>query len=174
MQRYGDQLISSGSNYGGAILYFARGSKSKKVEEVIHNLVTISLIQSAAYPRKENMDTTLKQFLKSPMQAVSLLHDQDFESGQFLSNYLSGYAAIRKYFDLRDEELDKKHSPATTQERLDQAAAAIIAAITSAADSIQGGLLDPSIPAVIPIDNLLMLLGESLAFINRKSLLVLV
>jgi len=80
---------------------------------------------------------------------------------------LSGYASLRQFYELRDEQLNSKidgDSVPDLKERKRQGASALVAAISSASDSIRGGLLDPSINVVIPVDNLVALLGESLVF----------
>lgn len=96
---------------------------------------------------------------------------QDAEAAELLSKSLSGYATIRKFYDLRDEEVLLKdgetpeHRP-MTRKRI--AANALMVVISSAADSIRGGLYDPEVEAVVPVDVLLPLLGEALLFVNRK------
>jgi hypothetical protein len=143
------------------------------MKELLHTLVTISVVQSRAYPPKTELDPTLEQLLASPKNAISHLNTADLEAGWFLSTYLSGYATIRGFYEIRDERIHQKLDKDTVtdpQERKTQAAAALVATITSAADSIRGGLLDPSINVVIPVDNLLSLLGETLVFLNRKCI----
>jgi hypothetical protein len=136
----------------------------------LHTLTTLCIVQSRAYPPTSEIDGRLKSFLGSPTEAVSFLNSADLEAGHYLSTYFSGYATIRKFYDLRDEEVDSKpgekpsHRP-LARKRL--AAAALVAVISSAADSIRGGLFDAEVDVVVPVDNLLVLLGESLAFINR-------
>jgi hypothetical protein len=139
----------------------------------LNNLTTLCVVQSRAYPPSSEIDDRLKSFLGSPTEAVSFLNSADLEAGHFLSTYLSGYATIRKFYDLRDEEVNSKpgqkplHRPIA---RKCLGAAALLAVISSAADSIRGGLFDAEVDVVIPVDNLLVLLGESLAFINRTSI----
>jgi hypothetical protein len=72
---------------------------------------------------------------------------------------------VRKFYEARDEDLSGEACDMTQRKR--KAAAALIAVIGSAADSIRGGLLDPSVDVVIPVDDLLVLLGEAMVFINR-------
>lgn len=89
-----------------------------------------------------------------------------------LSNHLSGYATIRKFYDLRDEEILLKagekpaHRPVA---RKRAAANALSVIIASAASSIRGGLYDPEIETVVQIDVLLPLLGEALVFVNQPK-----
>jgi hypothetical protein len=100
---------------------------------------------------------------------VTELGTEDFEAGQYLSTYLAGYATIRKFYETRDETIDQEQeTPSNETEARSRAAVALVAAINSASDCIRGGLFDPKVDNVIPVDHLLVLLGEALAFINRK------
>jgi hypothetical protein len=141
------------------------------MKELLHTLVTISVVQSRAYPPKNELDQTLQQLLTSPQSAISQLNTSDVEAGWYLSTYLSGYATVRKFYELRDEDilLKEDEGPTDPKDRKLQGASALVAVIISAADSIRGGLLDPSVNVIIPVDTLFALLGESLAFLNRKS-----
>jgi len=90
-----------------------------------------------------------------------------------LSNHLSGYATIRKFYDLRDEEVllkDGEKPAHRPMARKRAAAHALMVVIASAASSIRGGLYDPNIETVVQVDVLLPLLGEALMFIGRTSL----
>jgi hypothetical protein len=171
-QRYADILAEAGRNYGDALLYYAKAHKPTKLKEVLNNLTTLCVVQSRAYPPASEIDDRLKSFLGSPTEAVSFLNSADLEAGRFLSTYLSGYATIRKFYDLRDEEVACKPGQKPSHRPLERkrlGAAALLAVISSAADSIRGGLFDAEVDVVVPVDNLLVLLGESLAFINRTS-----
>jgi hypothetical protein len=137
---------------------------------VLHALITFSVVQSAAFPSANALDETLAKLLKSPMKAIRLLKADDFEAGQYLATHLSGYATIRNFYEFRDaqdEDLSEAGTDAETARRKN-ASSALIAAINSAVDSIRGGIYNPSAETIVPIDNLLVLLGESLAFLNRK------
>lgn len=164
-------MVDSGTNYGGALFYYARARNQQKLKEVIHTLITLSVIQSAAYPAEKDLDDTLQKLLKSPLKAVRLLKSNDADAPRYLSMYLSGYATIRKVYESRDEDVGEE---ADGQDehlyRRQRAAAPLIAAIVSAADSIRGGQVNPEAELVVPVDNLLVLLGEALAFINRMYL----
>jgi hypothetical protein len=89
-----------------------------------------------------------------------------------LSNHLSGYATIRKLYDLRDEEVLLKdgekpaHRPLARKRAAANALGVIIA---SASSSIRGGLYDPEVETVVPVDLLLPLLGEALVFVNQPK-----
>jgi hypothetical protein len=130
-------------------------------------------VQSRAFPPRDELDATLVSLLESPKKAVDYLETADLKAGYILSTYLSGYATVRKFYDLRDQGLATKTSdetPSEIQNRKMSGATALMAAITSAADSIRGGLLDPRVTVVIPVDNLLVLFGEALVYLNRKNL----
>jgi Nup85 Nucleoporin len=171
LQKFGDDLVGSRASYGDALIYYAKSHNTQKMKELLHTLVTISVVQSRAYPPKNELDPTLEQLLASPKNAISHLNTSDLEAGWFLSTYLSGYATVRRFYQIRDEQINpKSHEDPVTdpQQRKVQGAAALVATISSAADSIRGGLLDPNVNVVIPVDNLLALLGETLVFLNRR------
>jgi hypothetical protein len=89
-----------------------------------------------------------------------------------LSNHLSGYATIRKFYDLRDEEIllqDGEKPAHRPMARKRAAAHALTVIIGSAASSISGGLYDPEIETVVQVDVLLPLLGEALVFVNQPK-----
>lgn len=88
-----------------------------------------------------------------------------------LTQHLSGYATIRKFYDLRDEHLHSSaegskptHRPMA---RKRAAAHALMVIISSSASAIQGGLYDASTETVVQVDVLLPLLGEALVFLNQ-------
>ena len=126
-----------------------------------------------SYPPISELDDRLKLLITSPKQTLTRLSRTDLEAAQLLSTYLSGYATIRKFYDLRDEEVDAKPGQKPSlrpMARKRAAASALMVIISSAASSIRGGLYDPSIETVVQVDGLLALLGEALVFVNRKSL----
>lgn len=78
---------------------------------------------------------------------------------------------MRKFYDLRDEEVNLKEGQKPTLrpiERKKTAAAALLAVINSAADNIHGGLYDEVRGSVVQVDGLLALLGEAMLFVDRK------
>ena len=94
----------------------------------------------------------------------------DPKAAEMLHTYLTGYATLRKFYDLRDEEVnsEKDQNPRPrAKARKIAAATALLAVINSAADNIQGGLFDENRGSVVQVDGLLSLLGEALVFINR-------
>lgn len=135
-------------------------------------LVAHCLVKSIAYPPAAQLDESLKSLIISPKQTLTKLAALDPEGAQLLSNYLSGYATIRKFYDLRDEEISVKEGekPAHRPMARKRAAAnALMVIISSAASSIKGGLYDPDIETVVQVDVLLPLLGEALLFVNQPK-----
>lgn len=103
---------------------------------------------------------------------MTQLARQDSEAAALLSTHLSGYATIRKFYDLRDEEVFLKGDEKPTQRPLARrhaAANSLIVIISSAASSIRGGLYDPEVETVVQVDVLLPLLGEALVFLNQRK-----
>lgn len=92
-----------------------------------------------------------------------------------LHTHLTGYATLRKFYDLRDMEaiLGEGEKPRLRPiARKNAAATALLAVISSAADSIHGGLYDENRGSIVQVDGLLALLGEAMVFVNRKSSLL--
>ncbi|EHL03707.1 hypothetical protein M7I_0353 [Glarea lozoyensis 74030] len=98
----------------------------------------------------------------------------DIEAAELLRNSLSGYATLRKFFDVRDETISSPSGgkPTGTAVRRREAAAALFAVITSSSDNIRGGLYDEDRGAVVSVDFLLALLGEALPFVNQNTILL--
>lgn len=136
-------------------------------------LISFSLIHSVAYPPEGEMDNHLQRLISSPKSALTEMSKMDFEAAQLLHKMLSGYATLRKFYDLRDEEV---RSPAGEKPKLgalarkSEAVLALMAVITSADDNIRGGLYDEARGAVVNVDFLLALLGEALVFVNQSQL----
>ena len=87
-----------------------------------------------------------------------------------LHTHLTGYATLRKFYDLRDEEvnLEQGQKPRLRPiARKNAAATALLAVINSAADSIHGGLYDEDRGSIVQVDGLLALLGEAMVFVDR-------
>jgi homoaconitase len=93
--------------------------------------------------------------------------NQDLEAAQLLGRMLSGYATLRKFYELRDEQKPQEISSAKAQALKKQAAVALIAVVSSSDDNIRGGLYDETRDAVVSEDFLLALLGEATVFINQ-------
>jgi hypothetical protein len=150
--------------------YYALAHKSKKVKDVLDLLISHSLLRSAAFPAEVEMDDHLKRLIHSPRATLTDLSKVDFEAGALLHKMLSGYATLRRFYNIRDEEgTNGVESENSTFLRKIDAATALMAVITSAEDNIRGGLYDEERGAVVSVDFLLALLGEALVFVNQPS-----
>ena len=171
MQRYADFVVDESDRYGTAIIYYARAHSSKKIKDVLDLLVSFSLVRSLAYPTDGTIDAHLRDIISAPRESLSTLFNQDSIATRLLQTSLSGYATLRDFYNLRDEEihLSPEERPSLRPTARKKAAAtALLAVIASAADNINGGLYDEQSGAVIQVDGLLTLLGEALVFVNRK------
>ncbi|KAF1914271.1 Nup85 nucleoporin-domain-containing protein [Ampelomyces quisqualis] len=171
-QKYAEHLRTNTQNYGDTLLYYARAHDTPRIQEVLRVLVAHCLIKSIAYPPLSELDESLESLIKSPKQTLTKLSGLDPEAASLLSNHLSGYATIRKFYDLRDEEVLLKtgEKPAHRPMARKRAAAnALSVIVASAASSIRGGLYDPEIETVVQVDVLLPLLGEALVFVNQTK-----
>ncbi|KAL5443755.1 hypothetical protein PMIN06_008591 [Paraphaeosphaeria minitans] len=171
-RKFAEYLQANTKNYGDAVLYYARAHAGSKIQEVLRALVAHCLVKSIAYPPLTDLDTSLKKLITSPKKSLTELGSLDSEAAELLSNYLSGYATIRKFYDLRDEEVLLKEGEKPTHRpmaRKQIAANALAVIISSAASSIRGGLYDPEVETVVQVDVLLSLLGEALVFVNQPK-----
>lgn len=157
-EEYGDYLANIGTDYGTALLCYARSRAGNKLHNIIDILTSHCLIQSKAVPAEKEMDAALTRLVSNPKQALSEIADQDPEAVEALQYYLVGYACVRRYYSIRD---NLAASPKIHHKK--NAAKALIAAISSAADSIYGGLYDPERQSAIQVDCLLTLLAEATA-----------
>ncbi|KAF2017730.1 hypothetical protein BU24DRAFT_389213 [Aaosphaeria arxii CBS 175.79] len=170
--KYADHLRSSTQNYGDTLLYYARAHNAQKIQEVLRVLVAHCLVKSVAYPPLAELDRSLSTLIASPKATLTELATYDPEGAQLLSNYLAGYATIRRFYDLRDEEilLQANEKPSHRPMARKRAAAnALVVIIQSAASSVRGGLYDPEVETVVQVDVLLCLLGEALIFVNQPK-----
>ncbi|KAF2476033.1 uncharacterized protein BDR25DRAFT_339916 [Lindgomyces ingoldianus] len=170
---YADHLRENTQAYGDTLFYYARAHNSKKIQDVLRILVAQCLVKSLAFPPVGELDDRLSALITSPKQTLTEFARSDPEAAQILSNYLSGYATIRKFYDLRDEEIlahtaGKKPAHRPMARKL-AAANALMVIIASAASSIRGGLYDADIETVVQVDVLLCLLGEVLLFIDQPK-----
>ncbi|KAI9797215.1 MAG: hypothetical protein M1833_005624 [Piccolia ochrophora] len=169
-EKYADQLIDESQKYGEALIYYSRAHVIKKLKAVLDLLISFCLVHSAAFPAEPELDDHLRQLLIDPKKTLTELAQGDLEAARLLHESLSGYATLRRFYDLRDEEVNLKpgekltHRPLTRQRK---AAAALIAVITSAADSIHGGLYDENSGAIVSVDGLLALLGEAVVLVDQ-------
>lgn len=166
--RYGDHLVNTSSNYGTALLCYARSHSSHKIRQLTDVLISYSLVQSRAYPPESEMDEGLRSLVGNPKTALADIAEVDPEAAEMLQFYLVGYACLRRFYTLRDGESSQAVRSAQLRPlaRRRLAAKALVAAINSAADNIYGGLYDPNRQSAIQVDGLLTLLGEATAFIG--------
>jgi hypothetical protein len=153
-------------------MYYARAHNATKIREVLQILVSHCLVKSMAYPPLVELDDRLKSLITAPKRTLTEIARIDSEAAQLLSNYFSGYATIRKFYDLRDEEILAAPGERPTlrpMARKRAAASALVVIIQSAVSSVRGGLYDPSVETVVQVDVLLCLLGETLVFINQPK-----
>ncbi|KAH7086324.1 hypothetical protein FB567DRAFT_629412 [Paraphoma chrysanthemicola] len=170
--KYADHLRANTQNYGDTLMYYARAHAAPKLQEVLRVLVAHCLVKSIAFPPPSELDESLNLLITSPKPTLTKLASIDSEAASILSNHLSGYATIRKFYDLRDEQvlLANNEKPAHRPMARKRAAAnALSVIIASAASSIRGGLYDPEIETVVQVDVLLPLLGEALVFVNQHK-----
>ncbi|KAK6437050.1 hypothetical protein LTR95_006762 [Oleoguttula sp. CCFEE 5521] len=174
-ERYADTLASTSQSFGPALLFYARAHATPKLTSTLWHLSSLSLLHSTAIPSSSTLDPTLSGLLFPPRLALSRLATQDPSAATLLSKALSGYATLRVFFALRDYGSLPTTSPERTSEssrplgRQRSAAAILIAALSSAADSICGGLFDPSVQSAISTDAILVLLAETLPFFAASS-----
>lgn len=146
--------------------YYALAHRPNKVREVMNLLISYSLIQSMAYPPTDKLDDQLRRLLSERNATLEEFAKQDLEAAELVGKMLSGYATLRKFYNLRDSGGAGATIPFA---RRQQAAAALTSVIAAADDSIRGGLYDPSRDAVVSEDFLLALLGEALVFVNNGA-----
>ena len=133
------------------------------------------MVQSTAFPIKDNLDPNLSILVNNPRELLALIAEQDPKAAELLQFYFGGYATLRKFYDLRDEDVHLQDGEKPTLRpvaRKKAAATALLMVVASAADNIQGGLFDEERSAVVQVDVLLALLGEVMVFVNRECLLL--
>ncbi|KAK4138056.1 hypothetical protein BT67DRAFT_460475 [Trichocladium antarcticum] len=165
-ETYGDILGRESHRYGEAMWYYALAHRPNKVREVMNLLISYSLIQSTAFPPANDLDDFLYRLLNDRKATLEQCADQDMEAAELLGKMLSGYASLRQFYDIRDNE--KALPTATPQARRQQAAAAaaLISVVASSDDNIRGGLFDQTRDGIVSEDFLLALLGEALVFVT--------
>ncbi|KAK4543936.1 hypothetical protein LTR36_004710 [Oleoguttula mirabilis] len=173
-ERYADHLAESTQAYGPALIYYARAHATAKLKSTLSLLISLSLLHSASSPARQDLDTQLSSLLSRERTALVNLARSDTEAASLLASHLSGYATIRRFYDLRDQDV----APTTSSngaallrplERKREAAKALIAVTESAADCIRGGLYDPEVESVVPVDGVLALLGEALPLLGQPK-----
>ncbi|EPS30939.1 hypothetical protein PDE_05893 [Penicillium oxalicum 114-2] len=171
-ERFGDQTTDTSENYGLALVSYARAHNRRKVRAVVELLISFSLVQSRAYPAAADLDEQLRSLLKDPKLCLSTIASVNEEAARILQFYLSGYATLRRFYEIRDEALGLEEGQQPRFKPLARrraAAKALAAVISSAADNIYGGLYDPDRDSAVQVDGLMALLGEALVFVNQPS-----
>ncbi|KUL86825.1 hypothetical protein ZTR_04809 [Talaromyces verruculosus] len=171
---FGEKVIADGQqhadcDYGLAMICFARARSVRKVKEIANSLIAYSLQQSRAWPPDENLGGQLRTLVQNPKACLSAIAAVDSEAAQIIQFYASGYATLRRFYDLRDEPvLSKGRKPHLRPLARKRAAAeALVAVIRSSADSIYGGLYDPERDSAVLVDSLMALLGEAIPFVTE-------
>ncbi|KIW69856.1 hypothetical protein PV04_02179 [Phialophora macrospora] len=172
--RFGDYLVNNSEEYGTALLCYARSHAREKIRQLVDVLVSYSLVQSRAYPPEDELDDALRSLVSNPKTALVDIAEVDPEAAEMLQFYLVGYACIRRFYTLRDQDVGGGGyvQPSLNYRPLARkraAAKALIAAVNSAADSIYGGLYDPERTSAIQVDGLLSLLGEATALLSTRN-----
>ncbi|RHZ67279.1 hypothetical protein CDV55_105349 [Aspergillus turcosus] len=171
-ERFGDQTVEKSDEYGLALVCYARAHSRRKVKSVVDLLISYSLVQSRAYPASADLDEQLEALIRDPKTCLSAIAGSDEDAASILQFYFSGYATLRRFYEIRDEAIGLKEGQRPRFKPLARrraAAQALVAVISSAADSIYGGLYDPGRDSAVQVDGLLTLLGEALAFIDQNT-----
>lgn len=162
-QQYADSLATETPvQYGAALVYYARAHATAKLRDTISLLISLCLLHSAAVPPEQNLDPILTGLLSSDRQTLVQLARFDPEAAEILASNISGYAMLCRFYNTRDQE-------SSSVSHLREAAKTLVNVINSASDCIRGGLFDPEIQSVVPVEGLLVLLGETLPLLGRTS-----
>ncbi|KAH6609637.1 aconitate hydratase [Trichoderma cornu-damae] len=168
-ETFAEILSKESHRYGEALWYFALSHRTDRVREVLNLLMSYSLVQSTVYPAEKDLDEDLKSLLRNRSEALEDRAKVDLEAAQLLGRMLSGYATLRKFYEIRDELAKiEDTSPSRALYMRKQAAFALVAVVSSSGDNIRGGLYDETRDAVVSEDFLLALLGEATVFINQS------
>ncbi|KAL8739120.1 MAG: hypothetical protein Q9181_000149 [Wetmoreana brouardii] len=172
-ERYADHFTNETDKYGNALIYYARARQAKKVKNILDLLISLSLVESKAFPPSSSLDDNLRALNEIPKESLAVLASLDPEAAQIVHLHMTGYASLRKFYELRDQEVcitqDQQRTSLRPMARRKAAIATLIAVINSAADNIHGGLYDKDRRSIVPVDGLLALLGEALPFIDQPQ-----
>lgn len=134
--------------------------------------MSYSLVQSTVYPAENDLDAELSDLLRKRTETLEKRAKQDLEAAQLLGRMLSGYATLRKFYEIRDSEQLEDISPSRALKLKKQAASALVAVISSSDDNIRGGLYDDTRDSVVSEDFLLALLAEATVFVNQSPAVI--
>ncbi|KAL5334852.1 hypothetical protein BJX70DRAFT_343922 [Aspergillus crustosus] len=171
-ERFGDMTVSNSEEYGLALVCYARAHNRRKVKSIVDLLISYSLVQSRAYPASKDLDEQLQTLIRDPKMCLQAIAEADEEAASTLQFYFSGYATLRRFYETRDEAIGVAEGQKPRYKPLARrraAAQALVAVITSAADSIYGGLYDPDRDSAIQVDGLLALLAEALPLAHEST-----
>ncbi|KAK5132175.1 hypothetical protein LTR08_000332 [Meristemomyces frigidus] len=176
-ERYADHLASSESTqaYGPVLIYYARAHATAKLKSTLALLVSMCLLHSASTPSHQDLDTQLSSLLSRDRNVLVTLSSSDPEAATLLASHLSGYATIRRFYNLRDQDTNPPANGSKSSvtlrplERKREAANSLVALISSAADCVRGGLYDPEVESVVPVDGVIALLGEALPLLGQAK-----
>lgn len=155
--------------------YYALAHNSAKVKDVLDTLIQLCLVYSTAYPPDAELDDHLQRLISSPKNALNEMSSMDLEAAELVHTSLSGYATLRRFYSLRDQEVTLSPGskpPMGAIARRSEAANALLALIISSGDNIRGGIYDEDRGAVIPVHYILALLGEAMPFVNQPDSLL--
>ncbi|KAL9641233.1 MAG: hypothetical protein Q9204_000173 [Flavoplaca sp. TL-2023a] len=169
-ERYADHFTNETEKYGNALIYYARARRPKRVKNILDLLISLSLVESKAVPPDPSLDDNLRALLETPKESLAVLRNIDPDAAQLIHRSLTGYASLRRFYDLRDADSSTNKDRAGSLRpiaRRKVAASTLIAIINGAADNIHGGLYDEDRGSIVPVDGLLTLLGEAFVFVNQ-------
>ncbi|KAF7874248.1 hypothetical protein EAF04_002920 [Stromatinia cepivora] len=172
---YADSLARDNISPGEALWYYALAHNSDKVKDVLDTLIQLCLVYSTAYPPESELDDHLQRLISSPKDALNEMSSMDLEAAELVHTSLSGYATLRRFYNLRDQEVTSSPGskpPMGVIARRSEAANALLALIISSDDNIRGGIYDEDRKAVIPVHYILALLGEAMPFVNQPNSLL--
>ncbi|KAL9582334.1 MAG: hypothetical protein Q9212_003353 [Teloschistes hypoglaucus] len=171
-KRWADYFTNESENYGNALIYYARARLPERVKSVLDILISFSIVESKAYPSHSSLDDNLRSLVENPKTSLTALASLDTEAAEILHLQLTGYASLRKFYDLRDQQVNSdtaQNVDSRPVERRKAAISTLIAVVNSAADNIHGGLYDEDRGSIVPVDGLLALLGEALVFVDQPK-----
>ncbi|KAL8873475.1 MAG: hypothetical protein Q9174_001067 [Haloplaca sp. 1 TL-2023] len=171
-EQYADYFTNETDRYGNALIYYARARLPDKVKSILDLLVSLCVVESKAFPPYPELDSNLRALIEHPKESLTALSNLDAEAAQMIHHQMTGYAALRKFYDLRDVEVMTDSFPIPNLRPAARRKAAIrtlMAVVNSAADNIHGGLYDPDRGSIVPVDGLLALLGEASVFLDQPQ-----
>ncbi|KAK8089220.1 nuclear pore complex subunit Nup85 [Apiospora hydei] len=168
-EKYGDVLKKETFRFGEMLWYYALAHRPGKIRDVLNGLMSISPCRVHDLPPDSELDARLKSLLQERTTTLEQFAKQDLEAAELLGKMLSGYATLRKFYELRD---GNGKSTSVSLARRQQAATALVFVVASADDNIRGGLYDDTRDAVVSEDFILALLGEASIFVNQNPTVI--